>query len=129
MKSPFSNFEIPPSFTVTTGGEEECLIIEARDEFFRRTLGAIGMSMSNPFVELQTRALSSPERGAINGFHASDDFLHELVVRDTALAMVLDRRNGFNSHEVSFYLNHPNEQAVSWLAEVQDSQATSIDNE
>lgn len=119
MAHPFDNLEIPQSFRVTTGGEEEQRIIEARDAFFARILGAIGMSLSNPFVEIQSRVLSLRTDSLGRTFHPSDDRLHELVVSDTALALVLDRRTDFNNHEISFYLNHPGEEALVEIAKPQ----------
>lgn len=129
MTHPFDNIEIPESFRVTTGGEEERQIIEARDEFFARVLGSIGIGLTNPFAEVQSRVLSLRTHTFSQQFDPSDDWLHELLVHDVALAVVLDRRTDFNNHEVSFYLNRPGDEALSLLAALQDSRCQSVDNE
>ncbi len=91
-------------FTVTTGAEEEAYINEKREAFFSYVLIALGLAKDNPFIQVETRSIGTehPE-----GFHPSDDVVHRLVVFDEMLALVMDRRNDSNCHEITFWRNEP----------------------
>lgn len=124
MSGMFADLEIPEVFTVTTGGEEEQLIIERRDEFFERVVRKLGMTaVNNPFVECRTRAVSVQ----VEAFHEGDairlsnDWLHELIVCDRALALMLDRRNDYNNHEVSFFACEPTDELLGRMRHIKDA--------
>lgn len=124
MRGVFADLEIPEVFTVTTGGEEEQLIIEQRDAFFGRVIRQLGMrATNNPFIEYHTRAISTrvDTYHEDDAFRLSNDWLHELIVCDQALALVLDRRNDYNNHQVSFFVSEPTDRLLGQIHRIQDA--------
>lgn len=105
-------------FTVTTGAEEEAYINEKREAFFSHVLIVLGLAKDNPFIQVETRSIGTehPE-----GFHPSDDVVHRLVVFDEMLALVMDRRNDNNCHEITFWRNEPTVQVADKLKRLQES--------
>lgn len=100
------NFE---KFTLTTGGEEEQIILGRRDAFFAQVLSELGLATANPFTEAASKRLGWEYEGE---FYPSDDMLHTLMVFDELVAMVMDRRNQGNNHEVTFWQNNPSAQCL-----------------
>ncbi len=101
-------------YLLTTGGEQEAIIIEQRDLFFAQIvdpLRELGIPEHSGYVTVETSRLGGelhewefthghiPERAV----ERSDDFVHRLVVFDTLLGMVMDRRSDGNFHEVTFW--------------------------
>ncbi len=101
------------TYTITTGGEAEVGIIERSNEFFVSVLNGLGMAINNPFTEITTMSLGFENP---DGFHPSDDRLHRLVVFDELVAMVADRRNDYNFHEVTFWQNAPSQSCLGKIA-------------
>ncbi len=97
---------------LTTGSDEEEQIREKRDAYFSKVLKDLGVSAANPFVKIETRAIGveSPTR-----LEASDDCVHTLIIHDELVALVYDRRNDFNNHEVTFYTRNPTPELRSFI--------------
>lgn len=101
-------------YLLTTGGEEEATIIEQRDLFFTRIMApliALGIPEHSGYVKLEVSRLGGElhERGLKRGqlpeyvVERSDDYVHKLVVFDTLLGIVMDRRSDGNFHEITFW--------------------------
>jgi hypothetical protein len=93
---------------VTTGGEEEQEIFAQRDVFFEGVLRALDFTQmpveQNPFVTVEIRTLGVEDP---TGLRPLDDRIHQLLVCSELLAIVMDKRNDFNSHEVTFWSRRP----------------------
>lgn len=93
------DLKVPEQFTVTTG--EEPIIQKKRELFFLDVLVLLCYNESaiKAFVErrIQVLGIEGPP-----GFRPSDDILHLLIVRDSMVASVLERRDDFNRIEASF---------------------------
>ncbi len=98
----------------TTGVEEEVRILEQRNLFFKAVTDDIGFAVvpmeNNPFIQIETRGMGFEEA---NNLRPSDDRLHQLIVFDELLAIVMDRRNIGNKHEVTFWRLEPSEQCTA----------------
>ena len=104
---------------LTTGGEEEQLIIDLRDEFFDHVthkLGFVSLSFIDiPFMSLRSSALGTEHP---SGFIPSDDRLHQLEVCNELIATVIDRRNDGNYHEVTFWDRSPGDICARQIQEI-----------
>lgn len=103
----------------TTGGDEEVRVAALCDDFFgdvSRKLGFVSLSVAdNPFVNVRTLSLGHETP---SGFVYSDDRVHELVVCNQLLAMVFDRRNDSNYHEVTFWHRNPSGVCANQIAKL-----------
>ena len=96
-----NNISIPEMLTLTTGGEEEGQISQAGDNFFT----TVRESLENAELDIRDTQLElyhfrEDNRDAV--IWPSDGYLRLLTVNDEITASVLDRRDGFNFHQVSF---------------------------
>lgn len=106
------------STVLTTGGEEELEIITLRNEFFEyvhKNLGFLRLATDNPFVEFSTKTIyEEKDKDVVY----SDDFMHRMVVCNQLIAMVFDRRNDGNCHEVAFWQRSPSGVCADQVAEI-----------
>ena len=105
-------------FSITTGSEEEVKIAERQNSFFVTVLGKLGVELSNPFVEVKRNPLG---REHPDGFYPTEDVLHLLTLSDETLAIVMDRRNDNNFHEVTFFNRLPSEQLLEFVSRMQST--------
>jgi hypothetical protein len=105
-------------FSITTGSEEEATIAERKNSFFAIVLGKLGVESSNPFVEVKRNPLSQE---LSDGFYPSEDALHSLTLSDEVLAIVLDRRNSNNFHEVTFFERSPSNQLLDFISRMRSA--------
>lgn len=98
--------------TLTTGSDEETRILERRDAYFGKILKDFGITAANPFIKIETRAIGveSPTR-----LEASGDCVHLLIIHDELVALVYDRRNDFNNHEVTFFTRRPSPELLAFI--------------
>lgn len=92
---------IPEMFTLTTGGEEEVQIGQAGDNFFTAVREGIGNSEQD-ITDSQVEFYHFREDDGRTIVWPSDGYLRLLTVHDHIRASVLDRRDGFNYHQVNF---------------------------
>jgi len=103
--------QIPEMISLPDGPEHEEAILRRRDEFFAEVLGAVGLLDLNKFVHVEATRIS---REIADDFIPTDDVLHELLVSESLIAAVMDRRRTSGSHEVSFMIP-PLSGRVQWL--------------
>jgi hypothetical protein len=78
-------------------------------------LGKLGIEQPNPFVEVRRNPLGQE---LSDGFYPSEDVLHLLTLSDETLAIVLDRRNDNNYHEVTFFKRTPSKQLLDFVSKM-----------
>jgi hypothetical protein len=100
---------------LTTGSDEETEILKRRDAYFDHVLKGFSLSAANPFVKIETRAIGveSPTR-----LEASGDCAHALIIHDELVALVYDRRNDYNNHEVTFFTRRPSPKLLSFILNI-----------
>jgi hypothetical protein len=116
-----------PAFNVlrfTTGSEQEEAIIKHRDDFFNSVLLGLGFKedwLARIPATVIERDLGREQPGS---FEPTDDRLHYLVLQNEVLAMVLDRRNDGNYHEVTFWSRPASNLAAEHIGEMVNWQNT-----
>jgi hypothetical protein len=117
-------------FTATTGGEEECHIIEQKDLFFTGLLASYGIERLEVFATSSSRYLAFDDFEQYDDrIRRSDDVLHTLTLFDEVIGLVYDRRNDTNFHSVSFHASELSEFGQTKLANLRQIAAESSSSE
>lgn len=99
MTDPFERVKVPETFTLTTGSDEEAIIWERKEAFFkdvRESLDVSVMHHDTLFREDQLAHLA-------NGSQPTDNWSYILMLEGRQpIAEVMDWRDDFNYHVVSF---------------------------
>jgi hypothetical protein len=115
--------EDPDILTVTTGGEEEVFILKQRDEFFSKILSRLDIEPTNPFVKIKSNSLGFEDTGH---FYPTDDIIHLLEVVDEVVACVVDRRDDWNMHQVTFFNRIPSPRVQKVLKTLKKSGSSQL---